>query len=580
MKMEYTIRIGGAAGQGMQFINSLLVKFFSQTGFYLFNNQDYMSRIRGGHNFSQIRVATQPVTSSRNHVDLLVALNLETIEIHHQSLTKGGLILYDADAVGREFDGFEYINIPMLKISKKTGADKKTANSVAVGSVLAALGLELGILPAIMESYIAADKSEVTTAHFAAAQAGFTSLSDKKPQGNSLQPLPLSPTAKSMKLINGNQAIGLGALVSGCKFYSAYPMTPSTSIMLYLAAKAKKHGIVVEQAEDEISAINMAIGASYGGVRAMTGTSGGGFALMTEGISLAGITETPLVIAEVQRPGPATGLPTRTEQSDLFFVLFGGHGEFAKVVFTPGTPEQALFLTNKAFHLAEKYQIPVIIQSDQYLADSGWTYSELDTDKIQYTEFRLRGDELNQTKKYQRYAYTESGISPLAVPGDSTHVVVADSDEHDQDGHIIEDALTRNKMVEKRYFKKMALLEEEIASPDFYGSRQPDIILVGFGSTFGVIKEAVDLFSDKHQIAMLHFSEIFPFPKPDKHDYLKLLNQAKVTLCIENNASGQFAALVKMQTGFSFTAGINKFDGRPFGLDNLTGEINGHLRGL
>jgi len=310
----------------------------------------------------------------------------------------------------------------------------------------------------------------------------------------------------------------------------------------------------------------------------MTGTSGGGFALMTEGISLAGITEIPIVIAEVQRPGPATGLPTRTEHSDLFFVIFGGHGEFPRVGFTPGTPEQALLLTNKAFHLAEKYQIPVIIQSDQYLADSQWTFDDIESESLKYEDFRLRGSELSNTESYQRYAYSENGISPLAIPGASKHLVVVDSDEHDQDGHIIEDANTRNRMVEKRYHKKIPLIKQEIAPPSFHGAKKPEIVLTGYGSTFGVIKEAVEHLTDKHPIAMLHFSEVYPFPLRDNFDYVEILKQAKLTICIENNATGQFAQLMRMETGFEYGARINKFDGRPFGLDYLLGEINDYLR--
>jgi len=309
----------------------------------------------------------------------------------------------------------------------------------------------------------------------------------------------------------------------------------------------------------------------------MTGTSGGGFALMTEGLSLAGITETPVVIAEVQRPGPATGLPTRTEQGDLNFVLYGGHGEFPRVVFTPGTPEQAFYLTNKAFHLAEKYQIPVIIQSDQYLADSEWTFNKFDTERLLWEDFRLRGDELEKTDDYQRYAFTDSGISPLAIPGSSKNLVVVDSDEHDEDGHIIEDAETRNKMVHKRYLLKYPHLQKEISPPALYGDQNPENILVCFGSCFGVVKEAMEKLAGDHSLAMLHFSEVYPFPSTDEFDYLELLSAARQTICIENNATGQFARLLRAETGFNCHAAINKYDGRPFTMDSLAGEINEHI---
>jgi 2-oxoglutarate ferredoxin oxidoreductase subunit alpha len=378
-------------------------------------------------------------------------------------------------------------------------------------------------------------------------------------------------------LINGTQAIGAGALMSGVKFYSAYPMTPSTGIMVYLAGKAKEHGIVVEQAEDEICAINMALGASYAGVRAMTGTSGGGFALMTEGVSLAGITETPIVIAEMQRPGPATGLPTRTEQSDLNFVIHGGHGEFPRAVLTPGTPEQAFHAANKAFDLAEKYQIPVFIQSDQYLGDSEWTFKKFDLETISYKDYRLRRKELAELPEYRRYALSDDGISPLAVPGQSHHLVVVDSDEHDENGHIIEDAETRIKMVDKRFSAKMKNLRQEISPPSWYGTNPAQVVIIGYGSTYGIIKEAVDVLAADYSLAMLHFSEVYPFPLTDESDHTTLLRQAQTTLCVENNAGGQFNRLMRAELGFTCSGRILRYDGRPFTLESLVEAIRQHL---
>jgi 2-oxoglutarate ferredoxin oxidoreductase subunit alpha len=381
-------------------------------------------------------------------------------------------------------------------------------------------------------------------------------------------------------LISGNDAIGLGAIASGVKFYSAYPMTPSTGIMNYIAGKEEEYGIIVEQAEDEVAAINMALGASFAGARAMTGTSGGGFALMVEGLSLAGITETPVVIALAQRPGPATGLPTRTEQGDLQFALHTAHGEFPRVIFAPGTPEQAFYLTNKAFGIAEKYQIPVILLTDQYLADSEWTFNTFDLGKIHYSDHRLRGDALKNLPDYKRHAFTETGVTPLGIPGDSKHLVVTDSDEHDEEGHIIEDGETRIKMMDKRLFKKLPHIREDIAPPLSYGSDNPDILLAGWGSTYGLLKEAVDVLSKDMNTGMLHFSEIYPFPEVEKFDYLSLLKNAKAALCIENNATSQFARLMRAETGFEFKIKINKYDGRPFMLDSLLGEIHARIAGL
>jgi 2-oxoglutarate ferredoxin oxidoreductase subunit alpha len=378
-------------------------------------------------------------------------------------------------------------------------------------------------------------------------------------------------------LIGGTEAIALGAITSGVKFYAAYPMTPSTGIMNYISSRAGEFGIIVEQAEDEIAAINMALGASFGGVRAMTGTAGGGFALMVEGLSLAAMTETPVVIALGQRPAPATGLPTRTDQGDLQFALYTAHGEFPRVIFAPGTPEQAFYLTNKAFDIAEKYQVPVIILFDQYLSDSQWTFDGFDLGKTVYHDYRLRGQVFSNLPDYRRYAYTESGVSALGVPGDSRHVVVADSDEHDEEGHIIEDSETRKNMVDKRLFRKLPLIRKEIEPPLLYGSERPTIVLAGWGSSYGLMKEAVDALARDHTIAMLHFSEIYPLPSTAKFNYLDILKNASLTICFENNATGQFARLMKSETGYVFNRLLNRFDGRPFILEELIGEINGFL---
>ena len=574
--MDLTIRIGGEAGQGLQLIGGILAKLFARHGLHVFTHQDYMSRIRGGHNFYQIRVSTDPISASRDNIDILLALDADTVSLHQKYLTKNGVIFVDMEDIKMDYSETKFINVPFKRITEENQIDPIMANSVAVGAILGLLGFDLDLFDGVIEGFLAKKGKEVIVTNRIAANAGqeYILKNYKERTGFRIT----TPKRDGLLLINGNQAIGLGALVSGCKFYAAYPMTPSTGIMIYLAAQAAKHNIVVEQAEDEIAAINMALGASYGGVRAMTGTSGGGFALMTEGLSLAGMTETPIVIAEVQRPGPATGFPTRTEQGDLFFVLYGGHGEFPRVVFTPGTPEQAMHLTNKAFHLAEKYQIPVIIQSDQYLADSEWTYTELVTDNLLYQDFRLSAKDMSDKPGYNRYTYTEDGVSPLAVPGESQATVVVDSDEHDEEGHIIEDAATRVKMVQKRLNRKLPRIKTEIEPPSYYGSDEPRTILVCYGSTFGVVKEAVDNLTGENNIGMLHFSEVYPFPEVEQFDYLTLLAKAKCSICIENNATGQFAKHLLAETGFRVTNKINRYDGRPFTIDNLLGELNEHLR--
>lgn len=576
--MDYSIKIGGEAGQGIQTIGDTLGHVFARSGHYVFTNQDYASRIRGGHNFYQIRLSDRPVMAPKEAMDILVALDKESIRLHERELRSRGQIIYDSETLTEKHDKPMFRDIPFVKLAMEHGGDRIMANTVATGAVLGMLGMDLEILMGLIADIFRKKGDTIIAANKNAAMAGydhaikgclkcnFSVGSDNK--------------AGALMLVGGSEAIALGAMASGAKFYAAYPMTPSTGIMNYLASKEKEYGIVVEQAEDEIAAINMALGASFAGVRAMTGTSGGGFALMVEGVSLAAITETPVVIALGQRPGPATGLPTRTEQSELHMVLHAGHGEFPRFIFAPGSPEQAFFLTNKAFDLAEKYQVPAFILFDTYLSDSQWSYQGLDLARLRNTDYRLRGEAFQRRAGYQRHALTQSGISPLAVPGDAKHLVVTDSDEHDEDGHLIEDAGMRIKMVEKRLFKKFPQMQQEVTPPFFYGDHKPDIVITGWGSLYGLMREAVDVLSTSCGIAMLHFSEIYPFPETKQFDYLGLLKRAKLTICIEQNATSQFARLMRTETGYEFGALINKYDGRPFTVESLVKELTLKIKRL
>jgi 2-oxoglutarate ferredoxin oxidoreductase subunit alpha len=553
-------------------IGGALAQVFSKIGYHVFTHQDYMSRVRGGHNFYQIRFSDQKISASREMVDILLALDLNTIEIHKKSVRNEGFILYDSEIAKKKFEEPEFIDIPFRKIALDVGKNSVMANTVATGAVLGLLDLGLEALRNILRQAFQNKGEDVIHGNIACAEAGYNYARTNCSRCEALGIR--EPEYRRLMLIDGFHAIGMGALMSGCKFYSGYPMTPSTGILDYMASRAEEYNLVVEQAEDEIAAINMAIGASFAGVRAMTGTSGGGFALMVEGLSLAGMTETPIVIAEMQRPGPATGLPTRTEQADLLFVLYAAHGEFPRVIFEPGTPEQAFYLTNRAFELAEKYQIPVFIQSDQYLADTEWTFENFDLEHLIYNDYRIREKDLEGVEDYKRYKYSDTGISLFAVPGESgKHLVVADSDEHDEEGHIIEDGETRIKMVQKRLLKKLPLIKKEIEAPLLYGDPSPEIVLVGHGSTYGVIKEVVDTIPEDQKVAMMHFSQIYPLPEQDRFDYIELLKNADLTICIENNASGQFAKLIRAETGFEFSHQISRYDGRPFTIENLKEEL-------
>jgi 2-oxoglutarate/2-oxoacid ferredoxin oxidoreductase subunit alpha len=557
-------------------VSGIVAKLLARAGYSVFVHQDYESRVRGGHNFFQIRFADKPISASRDVVDILVAFDRQSITLHAGELSPQGMAIYDGAALKEKHEGEQFLDVPFTDLAVAHGGNKIMANVAAVGALMGMLAMDTGILFDVIKESLQQKGEAVVTSNVNAARAGYDFAGRECVRCS----FSLAPFSERKMLMGGSDAIGLGAILSGCKFYSAYPMTPSTGILNYVAGKAKEFGIVVEQAEDEIAAINMALGASFAGVRAMTGTSGGGFALMVEGLSLAGMTETPVVIALAQRPGPATGLPTRTEQGELLFALFAGHGEFPRVIFAPGSPEQAILLTNKAFDLAEKYQIPAFILTDQYLADTQWTYDSFDTGRLLYKDYRLRGETFQGLKEYKRHRYTENGVSLFGVPGEAAHVVVTDSDEHGEEGHIIEDADTRKRMVEKRLFRKLPLITAEMEPPLLYGDERPDIVLVGWGSTYGVLREAVDGLSAAKRIAMLHFSEVYPLPLLDKFDYLSLLRKAKLTICVENNAMGKFASLMCMETGYTFGARINRFDGRPFTLESLIGEINGHIDGL
>jgi 2-oxoglutarate ferredoxin oxidoreductase subunit alpha len=571
--MDYTIRIGGEAGQGVQTVGDSLARVFARCGYHVFVHQEYESRIRGGHNFFQVRFSDRPVTASRSKIDILIALDRQSISEDGAQLAGSGIIVYDSSMLKEKYEGTRFLDVPFVQLATEGGGSTIMANTVATGAVLGMLGVDSGIFGEVIANLLAKKGEQIIEENRRAAGRGYEFAA----RNCSQCAFSVTPVSKPNMLIDSTSALGIGAIASGCKFYTAYPMTPTTGILTLMASKAEQYGIVVEQAEDEIAAINMALGASFAGVRSMTASAGGGFALMVEGLSLAAITETPIVIVVGGRPGPATGLPTRTEQADLLFVLHAAHGEFPRIIFAPGSAEQAFFLVNKAFDLSQKHQVPAFILTDQYLADTQWTYESFALESMAYTDYRLRGDAFKEASPYKRHAFTETGVSPFGVPGDSVSLVVTDSDEHDEEGHITEDAQLRRMMVEKRLFRKLPHITGEIAPPLQYGHARPEVVLIGWGSTYGVLREIVDTLSPGLPIAMLHFSEIYPFPKADGSGWFDLLKGAGRTICVEQNATSQFARLLKTETGFVCTSVINKYDGRPFLIETLLEELRGHL---
>ncbi len=554
--MIYNVLIGGAAGQGMETISGILEKILKRYGYHVFAIKDYMSRVRGGHNFTRIRFADQEISSHQDSLDVILALNDETITIHIKNLKDNGVIICSEEtAAATGIKDNRILPRPLQKMAAEAG-NKKTAGSSALGALVKLFGMEADNARKTVQEFFVAKYAKENLSAFT---MGYESVDVK------FTPIPRKDDNKI--LINGNQAVALGAIAGGCKFYSAYPMTPSTSIMNYLAAKMQEAKIVVEQAEDEIAAINMALGASYAGARAMTGTSGGGFALMVEGLGLSGMMELPLVIAEIQRPGPVTGFPTRTEQSDLKFVISASQGEFPRMVIALKNPEDAFYQTVRAFNLADKYQIPVILLGDQFLADYTVSVKPFDLSKVK-TDRYLTDTAEYRDREYRKYEITETGISPRIIPGKmpGTYVEV-DSDEHDEAGHITESAEIKVKMTDKRMRKLSYLSKDDLIEPEFFGAEDFAVLLVAWGSLHGPVQEAVAMLNREQsssgsplKYAALIFGDIWPFPAKTLH---RIAPGAKEIINVEQNATGQLAALMMENTGIKCGKSILKYDGRP-----------------
>ena len=547
--MKYNILIGGAAGQGMDTLSILLEKILKRQGYQVLSTKDYMSRIRGGHNFIQIRFGNEPIHSHHPVLDVIVALDKNTIDFHTERLQAKGIILCDESIAA---DDSRLIPIPMKKIATEVG-NPKTIGSVAMGAVLKMFNLPLDTVQEIFETKFEKQTAESNFIAFSKGHQLLHKHFESEPGGKD-----------NHILINSNYAIAIGALAGGVSFYPAYPMSPATSIMTFLSRKQNDAKIIVEQVEDEISAINMALGASYAGVRSMTGSSGGGVALMVEAFSLQGITEIPLVVVDCQRPGPATGLPTRTEQADLEFTLYGGHGEFPRMVIAVRNAEDAFYQTTRALNIADKYQLLVIILTDEYLADATQTIPPFDFSTVSI-EKHISSKEDIDDEVYRRYKDVKSGISPRIIPGKIPGwTTLIDSDEHNEYGHITESAEVRIAMVEKRA-RKLEGLKAEIQEPKFFGAENPETLLIGWGSTYGPLKECVEMLEkDGVSVGALVYGDIWPLPTKLLEKYTAI---AKKVVNVEQNYTGQLAKLIRQTTGIAMYKSILKYDGR---------QISGH----
>lgn len=548
--MELVVRLAGAAGQGIQSLGEILARSLFRSGFFLHGELSYHSRIRGGENAFTVRVADRPVFATRRDADLLVVLTPEMGRTWGERLRLGAWVVAEEGAFP---PGPRVLGLPALRLAREKLGLPLAQGVVLLGAAARLLGLDLDRVGAAIREVFGA-KSEPNL------QALALGWELAPPQAWEL-PSPGFEAGTHM-LLTGGQAVGAGAIAAGCRYLASYPMTPGTPVMEFLAQRAERYGLVVEQAEDEIAAINMALAAAYAGARAMVTTSGGGFALMVEGLSLAGMIETPVVIHLGQRPGPATGLPTRTAQENLLFALYAGHGEFPRYLTAPATPEGAFYATMKAFELAEAFQVPAILLTDQFLVDSYVVVPALDPARVPMREHILSLEEIAQMEHYERFALTSTGVSPRAVPGLSPHLVLVDSDEHDFYGRITEDLAIRKAMVEKRLKKEEGLREATDLPEAFPESLRGRTVLLGWGSTFGALREAVEaLNAEEDRYAHVHFQDLWPLRWAE---VAELLEPAREVITVEGNVWGQLGKLLRQETGIRPMRHLARYDGRPF----------------
>ena len=546
--MNAMIRVAGQAGQGVATTGSLLVEAFAGLGLHVAASQSYMSRIRGGLNWYDIRIGEVPMYAGCDQADLLVAFTQGARDVLAGQVRPGGQVLFNGEAS----DGV--IAVDLDAAAQQAGGNKLYSNTVAAGAVMELLGYGLASLEALLGDKFKKKGPETIAANQACARKGAELVA---PQAGRIHaPRPGADLAGGkMKVYSGAGAIGLSAAVSGVKFAASYPMTPGTATFNFLAAAADRYGIVVEQAEDEIAAVNMICGATYAGVPAMATTSGGGFALMAEGLSLAGMMELPICVLIAQRPGPATGLPTRTAQQDLLFALCAGHGEFPRAIFAPGTVWQCHDVTRRALETAHKFQTPVLILTDQFLQDFEQTLQPLSQDYAPIDRCLAE----NPGADYARYAVTESGISPRALPGGAA-LVIADSDEHTPQGHLSEDLDSHVAQQDKR-MRKLAGMSAQAMPPELYGPVDADTLLICWGSTYGPCREAVDILNARGgSVEMLHFAQVWPI---GPESAAAAIGRRKRIVCVEGNQTGQFAQVLRAEGLIGQVERLGKYDGLP-----------------
>ena len=583
MKQTFTIGIGGAAGQGVATPGDIFAKIFSRRGLHLNAYNAYQSIIRGGHTFLTIRTGPERVSNMGDRVDLLIPLNQDAMNRHLGLLTNGAACIYNADTItpGVPAKGAVLCPLPVSKLADIT-RNKVAQNTLAVGAGLSMMGIGFQSLEEVLTEQFKKKGDAVVSENVGIARAGY----DYATAHFEPFPWPLPMTNNRYAVLSGNIAMAMGGAAAGVKFYCAYPMSPSTGVLHWMAAHARKAGIMVRQVEDEIGVVNMAIGAAHAGVRSMCATSGGGFALMTEGLGLSAMMETPVVVIDCQRAGPSTGVPTKTEQGDLWQILGAAFGDYPRVIAAPLDIGDCFKVIPEIFNIADRFQCPGIVLCDLLLSEGRLSVDPKDLDFAPVVD---RGELITSAPStsgssgdgvYKRYKITASGISPRAVPGVPGYAHTAASDEHDEDGVLISDEFTnptkRRNMMEKR-MRKVTGIEAAVLPPVLSGPRDADITLIGWGSTKGVIEEACEILTGQG-ISANHLQIRWLVPLHGDA-ILNILKETRHTIIVENNFSGQFARYLRSETSYVPNGYIRKYDGEPFMPHHIVEAVKEQLGG-
>lgn len=580
-KESVIVRIAGAAGDGIASTGEVFGKICARMGLHIMAYNAYQSAIRGGHVWLQLNVGTHKTLTHGEQPDIAILLNRTSPEIHLPQMRKGGIVLYNTTVIAQDLskvrEDLVYYGIDFRKLLNEPGVTAVMANTMLLGALVQLLGLSVQVGLDFIRDRFAKKGDEVVTLNRRVFSAG---IEWARENGRPLD-VSLKGDGKGRLFMTGNHAFGMGLLGGGLKFYAGYPMSPSSGILHYVASKARALKVIVKQTEDEIAAVNFVIGAAHAGVRAATATSGGGFSLMVEGVGLAGMMEEPIVVINVQRGGPSTGIPTKHEQGDLNMLVGASQGDFPRIILAPKDTEDAFYTAWRALNLAEKYQTPVLVLSDLFLSEHFQTVDPFRFDlPIERGKWLTSWD---SSDVYKRFQITEDGVSPRLKPGVPGGLYCSASDEHDEEGIVLSDVLAglpsslemRNKIHAKRMRKLETARKEDMRPPSLTGPKHAEITLMGWGSTYDAIEEACQLLEMEGVVANhLHFTDLFPLPVEET---LEILNACREVIGVENNYSSQMCRLLRAETGYHVKRTVNRYDGEPFTGEDIVNRVKKEL---